>query len=71
MEGQKKKQYRGFPIKDFGNDRKSTIRGQAPPYNPRKNKRTKTQKDKRKRSKITRRKKISVLSPLNVSIRDP
>jgi len=22
MEGQKKKQYRGFPIKDFGNDKK-------------------------------------------------
>jgi len=43
-------------------------KGATPPYKP--PEKTKTQKDKGKRQKITRRKKTSVSSFLNVSIRN-
>jgi len=41
MENQKKKQKHGFPIKDFGNDKKY-YKGALPPYKPPKEKSMKT-----------------------------
>jgi len=67
LKNQRKKQKRGFPIKDFGNDRTDN-EGASPLITPGKDENTKRQ---RKKIKNNPEEKASVSSPLNGSIRNP